>query len=135
MLRFMYTGALDTKLEKDTDAIALLEVAHQYDVASLVELCVAVLSSWLTEERAAEYLMIAEHAGLECFRKRCLDFITSSHARLAEVQTTESFTRLAEKRPHLAVEILAKAIPPAKRLRVASSSSEAPSPPNPATGN
>jgi len=117
MLRFMYTGALEVKLEKDSEAIALLEVAHQYDVASLVELCVTTLSSWLTEDKAAEYLMIAEHAGLEFFRKRCLEFITSSHTRVAEVQATEAFTRLAEKRPHLAVEILAKAIPPAKRSR------------------
>mmetsp|Transcript_70565 Transcript_70565/g.163082 ORF Transcript_70565/g.163082 Transcript_70565/m.163082 type:complete len:368 (+) Transcript_70565:138-1241(+) len=123
MLRFMYTGALDTKLEKDSDAIALLEVAHQYDVASLVELCVSTLSSWLTEDKAAEYLMIAEHAGLESFRRRCLDFITSSHSRVAEVQTTEAFARLAEKRPHLAVEILAKAIPPSKRARTASRTS------------
>lgn len=122
MLRFMYTGALDVKLEKDSDAISLLEVAHQYDVASLVEVCVATLSSWLTEDKAAEYLMIAEHAGLECFRKRCLEFITSSHTRVAEVQATEAFSRLAEKRPHLAVEILAKAIPPVKRQRTAAAS-------------
>jgi len=112
MLRFMYTGTLDPKLEKDNEAIALLEAAHQYDIASLVDLCVSTLSSWLTEENAAEYLMIAEHAGLEGFRRRCLDFIANSHSRVAEVQTTEAFTRLAEKRPHLAIEILAKAIPP-----------------------
>lgn len=117
MLRFMYTGTLDPKLERDNEVIALLEAAHQYDIASLVDLCVSTLSSWLTEENAAEYLMIAEHAGLEGFRRRCLDFITNSHSRVAEVQTTEAFTRLAEKRPHLAIEILAKAIPPAKRIR------------------
>jgi len=117
MLRFMYTGTLDPRLEKDSEAIALLEAAHQYDIASLVDLCVSTLSSWLTEENAAEYLMIAEHAGLEGFRRRCLDFITNSHSRVAEVQTTEAFSRLTEKRPHLAIEILAKAIPPAKRMR------------------
>lgn len=120
MLRFMYTGALDMNFEKDAEVVALLEVAHQYDVASLVELCVATLASWLTEDKAAEYLMIAETAGLDSFRQRCLDFITSSHTRVAEVQASEAFIRLAEKRPHLAVEILAKAIPPAKRARSSS---------------
>jgi len=126
MLRFMYTGALDSKLKKDSDAIALLEAAHQYDVASLVEVCVSTLSSWLTEEKAADYLMIAEHTGLERFRQRCLDFITSSHRRVAEVQATEGFNRLTHSQPNLAVEILAKAIPPAKRARIEPS---VPSPP------
>jgi len=123
MLRFLYTGALDVKLEADTEAISLLEVAHQYDVASLVELCVVTLSSWLTEDKAAEYLMIAEHLGLAGFRQRCLEFITSSHGRVSEVQATEGFASLAQRRPELAVEILAKAIPPAKRARATGANS------------
>mmetsp|Transcript_40582 Transcript_40582/g.81788 ORF Transcript_40582/g.81788 Transcript_40582/m.81788 type:complete len:509 (-) Transcript_40582:182-1708(-) len=117
MLRFMYVGALDVELESDGEVITLLEAAHQYQVASLVELCVAKLSSWLTVENAAEYLMIAEHAGLARLRRRCLDFISSTHRRVAELQTTKAFARLAQKRPHLLAEILAEAIPPVKRAR------------------
>mmetsp|Transcript_101737 Transcript_101737/g.323278 ORF Transcript_101737/g.323278 Transcript_101737/m.323278 type:complete len:501 (+) Transcript_101737:59-1561(+) len=117
MLRFMYVGALDVELESDGEVITLLEAAHQYQVASLVELCVARLSAWLTVENAAEYLMIADHAGLARLRRRCLDFISGTHRRVAEVQTTKAFARLAQKRPHLLAEILAEAIPPVKRAR------------------
>merc|ERR1719412_924377 len=106
MIGFMYTGTLEPKLERDGEALALLEAAHLYDVAVLVDLCVSNLCSCLTEENATAYLMLAEHTDLHDFRSRCLEFITSSHARIAEIQATESYSRLAEKRPQLAIDIL-----------------------------
>jgi hypothetical protein len=110
---------VNPKLQTESEATALLEVAHRYEITSLVDICVCMLSGWLTEENVADYLMLAEHVGLDKFRRRCLEFITSSHSRVAQVQTTVAFSRLAERRPALAIDILAKVIPPSKRLRTA----------------
>lgn len=112
MIRFMYTGTLTSELSNDNETIALLEAAHRYQVAVLVELCVLALSSRLTVEIVAERLMVADLAGLESLRRACLVFITSSSGRVAAVQATEGFAKLAHKRPHLALDILATAFPP-----------------------
>merc|ERR1719433_1591032 len=117
MLSFMYTGVVDPKLHTENEATALLEVAHRYAITSLVDICVCMLSGWLTEENVADYLMLADHVGLDNFRHTCLAFITSSPSRVAEVQTTAAFSRLAERRPALAIDILAAVIPPAKCAR------------------
>lgn len=118
MLRFMYEGAMEeAELQQDDDVVSLLELAHKYDVASLVELCVSTLQLRLADDKAADFLMIAEHLALDGFRRDCIDFIATSYERLAEVQASEGFARLAQKRPHLLIDILARAIPPAKRPR------------------
>eukprot|EP00411_Alexandrium_monilatum_P022397 CAMPEP_0175221020 /NCGR_PEP_ID=MMETSP0093-20121207/20090_1 /TAXON_ID=311494 /ORGANISM="Alexandrium monilatum, Strain CCMP3105" /LENGTH=377 /DNA_ID=CAMNT_0016514557 /DNA_START=21 /DNA_END=1154 /DNA_ORIENTATION=+ len=112
MIRFMYTGALPSELTNDNETISLLEAAHRYQVSVLVELCVVALSSRLTVEVVAERLMVADLAGLESLRRACLMFITSSSGRVAAVQATEGYAKLAQKRPHLALDILATAFPP-----------------------
>jgi len=117
MIGFMYTGTLEPKLERDGEALALLEAAHLYDVAVLVDLCVSNLCSCLTEENATAYLMLAEHTELHRFRSRCLEFITNSHARVADTHAMESYGHLTQKRPQLAIDVLARAFPPTKRAR------------------
>lgn len=114
MIRFMYTGAFESKVEKDTDTITLLEAAHQYEVSALVELCVGALSARLTVQSVAETLMVADLTGIEHLRQECLRFITNSTLRTAEVQGTDGFSSLKQKRPHLIAEVLAAAIPPAE---------------------
>merc|ERR1719436_2369909 len=108
MVRFMYTGGLS----HDNETLALLEAAHRYQVAVLVELCVVALSSRLSVDMVAERLMVADLAGLDSLRRACLLFITSSSGRVAAVQATEGYAKLAQKRPHLALDILASAFPP-----------------------
>lgn len=110
MIRFMYTGVLSEDLHNDCESVALLEAAHRYQVAVLIELCVVALSSRLTVDIVAERLMVADLAGLEGLRQACLDYITTG--RVAAVQATDGFVQLTKKRPHLAVDILAAAFPP-----------------------
>jgi len=112
MIRFMYTGAVPCELSNDNETLALLEAAHRYQVTVLIELCVVALSSRLTVDIVAERLMVADLAGLESLRRACLLFITSSSGRVAAVQATEGYAKLAQKRPHLALDILAAAFPP-----------------------
>jgi len=112
MVRFMYTGSTGEELDNDNETVALLEAAHRYQVSVLVELCVTALSSRLTVDMVAERLMVADLAGLGGLRRACLSFITDATGRVAAVQATEGFARLARKRPHLAVDILAAAFPP-----------------------
>jgi len=112
MVRFMYTGSGGADLNNDSETVALLEAAHRYQVAVLIELCVAALSSRLTVDIVAERLMVADLAGLESLRRACLAYITDSTGRVAAVQATEGFGQLTKKRPHLAVDILAAAFPP-----------------------
>jgi len=113
MVSFMYTGEPDVDMQNDHETLSLLEAAHRYQVPVLVALCVAALSSRLTVEVAAERLMVADLVGLDGFRQACLAFITSSPGRTASVQATHGFAELVKKRPHLAVDILASAFPPA----------------------
>lgn len=117
MVAFMYKGKLDSELGDDDATVSLLEAAHRYQVGALVELCVSALSTKLSVEHVAERLMLADFAGIDLLRQRCLAFITSSPANLQAVQTTEAFAQLSRKRPHLAVDILAAAFPPAKHQR------------------
>lgn len=112
MIRFMYTGDVVTPLSNDNETTSILEAAHRYQVLALVELCVNALSSRLTVDIVAERLCVADLVGLDSLRRACLTFITSSAGRLAAVQATEGFSQLAKKRPHLALDILASAIPP-----------------------
>lgn len=112
LLRYLYAGALDTDLQDDEETIALLTVAHMYEVPGLVQTCAAWLSANLTVELVAERLMLADLVGIEGLRQECLNFITRSLSQVSAVQCTEGFARLAEKRPDLAVKILAAAVPP-----------------------
>mmetsp|Transcript_48819 Transcript_48819/g.136666 ORF Transcript_48819/g.136666 Transcript_48819/m.136666 type:complete len:378 (-) Transcript_48819:221-1354(-) len=117
MLGFMYTGKLDSKLDNSEHTVSLLRAAHKYEVSVLVELCVAALSSQLTNETAIRYLMLADLTSIGSLQEKCLQFITSSSDKLADVQSTGAYAQMAEKRPHLLGEILAAAFPPAKAAR------------------
>lgn len=113
MIRFMYTGVLSPEPDGDLETLSLLEAAHRYQVPCLVEMCVMALAARLEVENVAERLMVSDLAGLDSLRRTCINFITGSASRIAAVQATEGFARLKQKRPHLALDILAAAFPPA----------------------
>jgi len=112
MVQFMYTGSLGFELCNDSDCVLLLEAAHRYQIGVLIDMCVAALSSKMTVDIVADRLMVADLVGLDKLHVACLDFITESTSRVTNVLATEGFARLTQKRPHLAVDILAATFPP-----------------------
>jgi len=113
MLRFMYQGRLDENLDIDK-TMQLLQAAHKYQVSALVDLCVSSLTSRVTSANAADILMLADLIGHEAMKRQCLEIITRSSEMLANVQASDRFAQLSHKRPHLLVDILSSAFPPAK---------------------
>merc|ERR1712113_1320198 len=105
-------------LANDDTTVSLMKAAHKYQVATLVDICIDTLSSGLTDEVAVKRLMLADLIGSEPLQRKCLAFITSSSERIANIQESETFKDLAKVRPHLLVDILAAAFPPAKRRRL-----------------
>eukprot|EP00928_Gymnodinium_smaydae_P045391 TRINITY_DN30270_c0_g1_i1.p1 TRINITY_DN30270_c0_g1~~TRINITY_DN30270_c0_g1_i1.p1 ORF type:complete len:437 (+),score=57.16 TRINITY_DN30270_c0_g1_i1:54-1313(+) len=115
-LEFLYTGKLDATAWEDEDAVCHLLVAgHKYEVESLVEDCVSRLTSTMSEENAAERLMMADMLGIAQIQDAALEYICASHNRLAAIQSTEAFERLGQQRPQLALKIMAKMVAPAKK--------------------
>jgi len=118
LLHFMYTSNVDIRPENNEEVISLLEAAHLYQVGSLIQICGAALMSQLTIESVAKTLMLADMADIKHLRKGCLEFITASLERLAEVQMTECYQELVQKQPHLVADILSAVVPPAKKRKI-----------------
>lgn len=126
-LHFLYTGSVPKDVQSSQDTIChLLSVAHQYEVTSLVDSCVDALIAGLSEENAAERLMFADLIGVTTLKGAALAFICESPERLSDIQGTESFERLSEKRPRLLVEVMAKLAPPKPRKKRPAEQSELP---------
>eukprot|EP00927_Polykrikos_kofoidii_P062783 TRINITY_DN5758_c0_g1_i1.p1 TRINITY_DN5758_c0_g1~~TRINITY_DN5758_c0_g1_i1.p1 ORF type:complete len:446 (-),score=43.37 TRINITY_DN5758_c0_g1_i1:342-1496(-) len=106
MLDFMYKGNLDLNICGE-EVCGLLQAAHRYQVTPIVDDCVCVMKSQLTEKAAVKYLLQADLMGIESLKDACVQFIVSSGRRLAEVQRTEPFAQLVQKRPDLLVDLLA----------------------------
>merc|ERR1711957_1108232 len=115
MLKFIYTGDLETPLDNDELAVSLLKAAHRYEVKALVDLCIDYLCAGLSETLAIERLMVADLLAINALREKCLEFITSSSDRLASVQSTHQFKQLVELRPKLMADILSAAFPATKK--------------------
>mmetsp|Transcript_70992 Transcript_70992/g.154263 ORF Transcript_70992/g.154263 Transcript_70992/m.154263 type:complete len:415 (-) Transcript_70992:86-1330(-) len=130
-LEFLYTDRIDSEAWGDDEALChLLAAAHKYEVAQLVTRCELQVAARLSEENAAERLMMADLLGISGLRCAVLDYICSSHERLARVQGTDGFSRLGQQRPRLALEIVAKVVPPVARKRSAQAMQEDELPPN-----
>merc|ERR1712107_556643 len=113
----MYTDTLDVKLANNENTVELMKAAHKYQVDKLIKLCVGALLDGLTEDIAISRLMLADLLGSTMLQRRCLTFITSSSARIANIQDHEAFKDLARTRPHLLAHILAAAFPSVKRQK------------------
>eukprot|EP00927_Polykrikos_kofoidii_P007174 TRINITY_DN12926_c0_g1_i1.p1 TRINITY_DN12926_c0_g1~~TRINITY_DN12926_c0_g1_i1.p1 ORF type:complete len:415 (-),score=52.09 TRINITY_DN12926_c0_g1_i1:870-2114(-) len=109
MLAFMYNGKLDISESGEEDVCSLLQAAHRYQVTPLVDSCVLVMKSQLTEQVAVDYLLQADLSGISSLKNACVKFAVSSGTRLAGIERTESFAQLVEKQPHLLVELLTAA--------------------------
>jgi len=119
-LHFLYTGRIVAEAWQDDEALChLLAVAHKYEVSGLVSRCEAEIAARLTEANAAERLMMADLLCTRGLRGSVLEYICSSKERLAKVQGTEGFVRLGQQRPWLALDIMAKHIPPVPQKRQA----------------
>eukprot|EP00933_Yihiella_yeosuensis_P083599 TRINITY_DN97833_c0_g1_i1.p1 TRINITY_DN97833_c0_g1~~TRINITY_DN97833_c0_g1_i1.p1 ORF type:complete len:384 (-),score=64.99 TRINITY_DN97833_c0_g1_i1:115-1266(-) len=129
MLFFLYTGKLgDTRAEgqdnaekkedgeekrgekaEDDEHFALLDVAHKYQIQSLMDICAYHLSSAFSVENVAGRLMKADFLDIKPLKASCLEFIVKTDRNTAKMQQSKGFKILSKKRPHLAVEILAAA--------------------------
>lgn len=114
-VEFLYSGEVEPgMLQSDNAALGVLEMAHRYNVDSLVNVCVQTLASRLSVDVVAEWFYIADLIGSVDLRVRCMEFI---RLHISEVQGTESFKSFIATRPALVSEILASVFPPAKRQR------------------
>jgi len=119
-VRFLYSDEVASEAWDDQEALCyLLTLAHRYQVQTLLEKCQARLVELLNEESAPERLMMADMLDSPGLKTAVLEYICGSHRRLARMQATEGFARLARTRPMLLGDILATVVPPAaKRQRL-----------------
>mmetsp|Transcript_44426 Transcript_44426/g.96578 ORF Transcript_44426/g.96578 Transcript_44426/m.96578 type:complete len:369 (-) Transcript_44426:199-1305(-) len=109
LLDFIYTDEVDDEACVDDEALChLLAAAHLYEVRTLVRKCAVRVATQLSEEVAAERLMMADRLGLDDLRSDILDFICHSDERLCKIQDSEGFLRLRDKQPQLAFDILSR---------------------------
>ncbi|CAK9058861.1 unnamed protein product [Durusdinium trenchii] len=115
LVKYLYTGVVDqTSLDNDNLALSLLEAAHRYEVPGLVERCVQVIVTRFKVETVAERLEMADMIGSKYFKAQCLEYI---QAHLVDVQATDAYTRLVERRPALLRDIIEVVAPPSKKQR------------------
>lgn len=115
-LQFIYVGALDMEaLATDQDALAILRVAHRYEVPSLMERCAKVISGRLAVKSVAEVLQTSYVLGFIALQHQCLGFVAT---HLAEVQETDGFMKLLQHYPALVKELFSMVAPPKKKRRV-----------------
>lgn len=111
LIRYCYGGFLEPSLlDDDLLTIALLKVAHRFEVHGLQSRCVRTLASRLKIETVALMLEVADLLGLENFKAICLDFLKP---RLGEVQNTETYKDLVQRRPRVLADIIAALKSPA----------------------
>lgn len=118
-VKFLYSDKLDAETTASWDLLChLLSLAHRYEVQSLVEYCSAQIAASLTEENAAEGLRVAELLQLASLKEQVMGFLCASRTRLAAIQKTKSFMRMATDYPQLTVELLGAVVgPPEKKAR------------------
>mmetsp|Transcript_71576 Transcript_71576/g.155532 ORF Transcript_71576/g.155532 Transcript_71576/m.155532 type:complete len:364 (-) Transcript_71576:174-1265(-) len=116
LLVFIYTEELDDEACQDDEALChLLAAAHFYEVKALVRLCEEKVAMQLSEEAAAERLMMADRLGLDGLHSDIIDFMCYSDDRLSKIQASEGFDRLKDKQPLVAYDILSKRL--SKRMK------------------
>lgn len=89
MNRYIYSDSVT--LQED-NVFAVLEIAHFYQVMSLVQLCSAFMTSILTSDNACEVLTLAMFYNLHSLRDACCSFIDN---HTTEVIQTEAFMNIS----------------------------------------
>ncbi|XP_045193708.2 BTB/POZ domain-containing protein 1-like [Mercenaria mercenaria] len=90
LLRFIYS---DTVTLREENAFALLEMAHFYQVSSLVQFCADYLATFITPDNACETLTFATFYKLGSLKDACCSFI-DNHAE--EVLQSEGIMNLSD---------------------------------------
>jgi len=112
LLHFIYTDEIAAEACEDDEALChLLAAGHRYQVKALVQRCELKVAMLLSEEVAAERLVMADRLGLADLRSKILDYICNSDERLSKIQGYESFERLQEEQPQLVVDIFRRRFP------------------------
>lgn len=115
LLRFLYTGEVEPGvLAEDASAMALLQVAHRYEIQVLEDICSQALVGRLQILTAAEILITANSMNYSSLKKGCLSFIAS---HMEEVRETDSYKILSESNPPLMFEIIETLTPMLKKQR------------------
>ena len=98
LLEFWYSG----KHPDEIKCIAwdLLEVAHCFQVQSIVDQCEFAIRADLDVKKVIDALVLAKRLGLPTLKKACLDFIAKN---LKVLHDTEKFAEL-KKDPELMFE-------------------------------
>eukprot|EP00929_Paragymnodinium_shiwhaense_P024624 TRINITY_DN15092_c0_g1_i1.p2 TRINITY_DN15092_c0_g1~~TRINITY_DN15092_c0_g1_i1.p2 ORF type:complete len:195 (+),score=47.92 TRINITY_DN15092_c0_g1_i1:1062-1646(+) len=109
-VQFLYRD--DMEVQDYELCICLLELAHKYDVQSLVALCEWQLLETLDASTAVRTLMVADTLVLSTLKAGVLSFLVD-HGQLPSAQRSCSWPELSKKAPHLAVELLERLAPAA----------------------
>uniref|UniRef100_A0A7S2EZD4 BTB domain-containing protein n=1 Tax=Alexandrium andersonii TaxID=327968 RepID=A0A7S2EZD4_9DINO len=116
LLSFFYAGSVKKEtLDQDDTTLHLLQAAHRYEAAPLIEVCTQALRSRLTADNVSERLEIADLMGCPVLREQCLEFM---QRHMADVKATDAYSRLVERHPSLLKDIVdAISGPPRKKRR------------------
>ncbi|XP_075543635.1 protein roadkill-like [Dermacentor variabilis] len=114
ILRFAYTGRVPEPIVKPK---SLLKAADRYNMDLLKASCELALISCLSEESAADILILAEEHNAVTLRNATLDLIGSSADAVEETPGCESKRHIDELEQHLTTLTNGCIEPPAKRTR------------------
>lgn len=93
MLRFVYSGELDSKDSNVEELLQLSMLAHKYSVGSLANLCAYWISGNLTVDNVIEVLYVADLVDVTFLKRECIKFIAENRGKL---EGMESYARMVE---------------------------------------
>lgn len=111
LLGYLYTGSIEAPMDEDEFSSGLLHAAHRFEIKELLQECEQVMASRISISNAASWFELADLLGCQDLRAACLRCI---HQNLAEIQGTEGYELLVERRPALLKDIIAAVTPPVK---------------------
>jgi hypothetical protein len=108
MLHFIYTGELDNScFFTRKNYYDLLRIAHMYNLAKLVKVCVLHLAKYLDEQNIFDTLELAEQFGAEHLKDAAITFIAGN---LKTLINKAKFSEIIKPSADLLFAILQKSV-------------------------
>ena len=85
------------KMERQSDIVALLGLAHKYEVRSLADDLESRIQVLLNDENALEFLYFAGLYDYKSLELKISKFIMASSSRLREMRKSEFFSKLSRE--------------------------------------
>lgn len=111
LLEFLYTGSIELPTDDDEIASGFLKAAHRFELKDMLEECEQLMVPRVSISTAASWFELADLLGCQELRDASFRCILQN---LAQVQGTDGYEQLVERRPSLLKDIIAAFAPPVR---------------------